>query len=60
MPGQESSRCWLGVGYGRAEEMSDPDEIVVAERLGLHPFAAGDRSRFVSIRPEFISGRRIV
>jgi nitroimidazol reductase NimA-like FMN-containing flavoprotein (pyridoxamine 5'-phosphate oxidase superfamily) len=51
---------WSVMAIGLAEEITDPDEIGMAERLGLHPFAAGDRSHFVKVRPEFLSGRRIV
>jgi uncharacterized protein len=50
---------WSVMAVGMAEEITDPHEIRAAERLGLHPFAAGDRSHFVRIRPEFLSGRRI-
>ena len=51
---------WSVMAIGLAEEITDPEEIRAAEHLGLHPFAAGDRSHFVRIRPEFLSGRRIV
>ena len=50
---------WSVMAVGLAEEMTDPDEIREASLLGLHPFAAGERSHFVKIRPEFVSGRRI-
>ena len=51
---------WSVMAVGMAEEITDADEVVVAEALGLLPFAAGDRSHYVPIRPPFISGRRIV
>jgi nitroimidazol reductase NimA-like FMN-containing flavoprotein (pyridoxamine 5'-phosphate oxidase superfamily) len=51
---------WSVMAVGRADRMTDPDDIVAAERLGLLPFAAGQRSDFVTIHPEFISGRRII
>ena len=44
---------------GVAEEITDPDEIRAAKAMGLRPFAAGDRTHVVKIRPEFLSGRRI-
>jgi hypothetical protein len=47
------------MAVGLAEEITDPAEIKAAEQLGLHPFATGDRSHFVRIHPEFLSGRRI-
>lgn len=31
-----------------------------AEALGLYPWAAGDRQRLVRIRPETVTGRRIL
>ena len=51
---------WSVMAVGLAEEVTDPDEVAAARKLGLKPFAAGDRSHFVRIRPEFVSGRRIV
>jgi hypothetical protein len=50
---------WSVMAVGLAEEITDPDEIAAARRLGLKPFAAGVRSHFVWIRPEFVSGRRV-
>jgi nitroimidazol reductase NimA-like FMN-containing flavoprotein (pyridoxamine 5'-phosphate oxidase superfamily) len=51
---------WSVMAVGLAEEITDPDEAAAVQRLGLKPFAAGDRSHFVRIRPEFVSGRRII
>jgi nitroimidazol reductase NimA-like FMN-containing flavoprotein (pyridoxamine 5'-phosphate oxidase superfamily) len=51
---------WSVMAVGLAEEITDPAEVAAAAELDLHPFAAGDRTRFVKIRPEFLSGRRIV
>ena len=56
---EETASGWSVMAVGLAEEITDPDEIMAAMRLGLHPFARGDRSHFVRIRPEFVSGRRI-
>ena len=50
---------WSILAVGVAEEITDPGELRSAEALQLKPFAAGDRSHFVRIRPEFLSGRRI-
>ena len=50
---------WSVMAIGVAEQITDPEEIRAAEALGLRPFAAGDRTHFVKIRPEFLSGRRI-
>jgi uncharacterized protein len=51
---------WSVMAIGLAEEMTDADELAAAEALDLLPFAAGDRSHYVRIDPEFLSGRRIV
>jgi nitroimidazol reductase NimA-like FMN-containing flavoprotein (pyridoxamine 5'-phosphate oxidase superfamily) len=56
----EVHRCgWSVMAVGIAEELRDAAEIAAAEALGLRPFAAGDRTHFVKISPEFLSGRRI-
>jgi nitroimidazol reductase NimA-like FMN-containing flavoprotein (pyridoxamine 5'-phosphate oxidase superfamily) len=50
---------WSVLAIGRAYEVTDPDAIAAAERLGLAPWANGNRHHWVRMRPEFISGRRI-
>ena len=57
---EATSTGWSVLAIGLAEQIADPDEIRAAEGLSLHPFAAGDRSHFVKIRLEFVSGRRLV
>ena len=52
-------RGWSVLAVGIATEVSDPDELAAARGLGLQPMAGGDRSHFVTIRPEFLSGRRL-
>lgn len=54
-----SGSGWSVMAVGVAEELTDSDEISAAQCLGLRPFAGGDRTHFVKIRPEFLSGRRI-
>ena len=39
---------------------ADPGSRPRAEALGLYPWVAGDRHHLVRIRPEVISGRRIL
>jgi len=51
---------WSVMAIGLAQEMTDADDVAWARGLGLQPFAAGDRTHIIRIRPEFISGRRIV
>jgi uncharacterized protein len=51
---------WSVMAVGLAEEITDPEELASARRLDLRPFASGERSHFVRICPEFVSGRRIL
>ncbi len=44
---------------GRAVEIERIEEVVEVERLGLEPWAAGARDRYLRIVPTHISGRRI-
>jgi nitroimidazol reductase NimA-like FMN-containing flavoprotein (pyridoxamine 5'-phosphate oxidase superfamily) len=50
---------WSVLVVGRAELASDGSKAR-AEALGLYPWAAGDRRSLVRIRPEFVSGRRVL
>jgi uncharacterized protein len=50
---------WSVVIRGRGEEVTNPAEIARLQRLPLHPWGPGDRTRFVRIQPETITGRRI-
>jgi uncharacterized protein len=56
----ETHTGWSVLAVGRAREVTDPDEVAAAEHVGLAPWANGNRHRWVKMRPEFISGRRIV
>lgn len=58
--GSSLASGWSVMAVGLAEEITDADDVKAAEALGLVPLAAGDRSHYVRIRPEFLSGRRIV
>ena len=51
---------WSVMAVGLAEEITERDQLARAEALGLQPFAGGDRTHFVRVRPEFVSGRRVV
>jgi nitroimidazol reductase NimA-like FMN-containing flavoprotein (pyridoxamine 5'-phosphate oxidase superfamily) len=51
---------WSVMAVGLAEEITHPLELERAQQLGLRPFAVGDRSHYIRIRPEFLSGRRIL
>ncbi len=50
---------WSVDVVGTAEEIVHPDELARAEALGLEPWAGDVRDRFVRIRTEEVSGRRI-
>ena len=56
---EDTASGWSVMVVGVAEEITDAAAFAAASRLDLRPFAAGNRSHFVRIRPEFISGRRI-
>lgn len=51
---------WSVLAVGVAEEVTDEEELARAGQLRLAPWAGGDRTRWIRIRPEFLSGRRIV
>src|SRR5439155_3593860 len=50
---------WSVVVQGRAEEVVRADEIERLRSLTLVPWARGDRSHWIRIRPDVISGRRL-
>jgi uncharacterized protein len=57
---EEASRTgWSVLVRGRAAEVTDPAELTRVRRLALSPWAPGRRDRYVRIRPERITGRRI-
>jgi nitroimidazol reductase NimA-like FMN-containing flavoprotein (pyridoxamine 5'-phosphate oxidase superfamily) len=49
---------WSVLAVGIATEITDPEELAAARALGFSPLAHGERTHFVRIRPEFVSGRR--
>jgi nitroimidazol reductase NimA-like FMN-containing flavoprotein (pyridoxamine 5'-phosphate oxidase superfamily) len=57
---QEATRSgWSVDVVGTAEEIVHPAELARAEELGLEPWAGDVRDRYVRIRTEDMSGRRI-
>jgi nitroimidazol reductase NimA-like FMN-containing flavoprotein (pyridoxamine 5'-phosphate oxidase superfamily) len=51
---------WSVLLVGEAREVVTPDEIAMLEATDLEPWTDADgRSRWVRLRPEFVSGRRI-
>jgi uncharacterized protein len=51
---------WSVLVVGIADEMLDPALVERAEHLPLAAWAEGSREHVVVVRPEFVSGRRIV
>ncbi|MFI6151134.1 pyridoxamine 5'-phosphate oxidase family protein [Kitasatospora sp. NPDC051170] len=54
-------RGWSVLALGSAHYVDDPEELELLSALpGAAPWAGGDRPRWVRVRPEEISGRRLV
>ena len=51
---------WSVLAVGRSEVVHDLDVAFKVLDAGLEPFAAGVRTEIVRIRPELVSGRRIL
>jgi nitroimidazol reductase NimA-like FMN-containing flavoprotein (pyridoxamine 5'-phosphate oxidase superfamily) len=51
---------WSVVVNGRAREVVNPQEIVHLSKLPLRPWAPGEKTHWVRIRPNTITGRRII
>jgi len=56
---QRERTGWSVVLSGRAQEIVDPRELEELHRTPLLPWAPGDRSQYVRIRSELVTGRRI-
>ena len=50
---------WSVVVSGHAVEIDDDSERVNIERLGIDPWAAGSKTRYLRVIPEQVTGRRI-
>lgn len=50
---------WSVVVSGRAQEIVDPGELEELHQTPLQPWAPGDRSQYIKITPELVTGRRI-
>jgi uncharacterized protein len=50
---------WSVTVIGHSHEVTDPDEIVRLERLGLSSWAPGEREHFIRISPGLLNGRRL-
>jgi nitroimidazol reductase NimA-like FMN-containing flavoprotein (pyridoxamine 5'-phosphate oxidase superfamily) len=54
----EDGRAWSVIAYGRAEEVSNFDELEHMSHLPLFPWSASPKNRFVRILVSRITGRR--
>ncbi|HEY7485190.1 MAG TPA: pyridoxamine 5'-phosphate oxidase family protein [Streptosporangiaceae bacterium] len=54
-----SEAGWSVTFVGRAQSVRDPAESARLATLPLRSWAPGDRDRYIRIRPEHVSGRRI-
>ena len=50
---------WSVLARGQARLVDDPEEIKRLERLPLQPWAAGDKSSFITIDTKLLSGRNL-
>ncbi len=51
---------WSVIVLGVTEEITDAGELRRLERLGLDPWAPGDKDHWIRIRANTVTGRRIV
>jgi nitroimidazol reductase NimA-like FMN-containing flavoprotein (pyridoxamine 5'-phosphate oxidase superfamily) len=56
---QRERTGWSVVVSGQAEEVMDPNELDELRQTPLLPWAPGDRSQYVRITPERVTGRCI-
>ena len=56
----ETRSGWSVVVVGRFELVEDPDEIRRLDELELHSWAPAAHDKYLKLRPDMISGRRIV
>jgi nitroimidazol reductase NimA-like FMN-containing flavoprotein (pyridoxamine 5'-phosphate oxidase superfamily) len=50
---------WSVIVAGRVEEIERPLDLSRVERLGVEPWASGDKPHWLLIRTEMVTGRRI-
>jgi hypothetical protein len=51
---------WSVVVVGQARVVTDPEHIALLDELNLQCWLVGDRSNYVAIRPQLVSGRVLV
>ncbi|TDE34317.1 pyridoxamine 5'-phosphate oxidase family protein [Actinomadura sp. 6K520] len=50
---------WSVVAVGPARHVTDPDELRTLDRLPLRTWAPVERDRYICLRPELLTGRRV-
>lgn len=50
---------WSVVLKGNAAEVEDIEELLAAEQLGLETWTATDKTRYLRLDPDIVTGRRI-
>jgi uncharacterized protein len=56
----ESTRTgWSVVVRGTLAELTDPADLARLRTLPLYPWAPGEKTRYVRVRPSSVTGRRI-
>lgn len=50
---------WSVLVTGRVRRVRDPEELARVRALGVSPWAGGDRSAYLRLTPEEVTGRRI-
>jgi nitroimidazol reductase NimA-like FMN-containing flavoprotein (pyridoxamine 5'-phosphate oxidase superfamily) len=57
---ESAQQGWSVLAIGRADIVTDPAEIADVDASVRTPWAGGERNYLVRLRPEVITGRRIV
>jgi len=55
----ETETGWSVVLHGTAAEVTTLEDVLNTEDLGLRPWAAGEKDRFLRITPFKVTGRRL-
>lgn len=55
----DSHSGWSVLAIGRSSSVTDEEEQIALDQYEITPWAGGERNKYVRLRPELISGRRI-
>ncbi len=56
---EDAQTGWSVLAVGCAREVLDEDDASTFRGLGIAPWANGERTRYVRLHPEMLTGRRI-